>query len=380
MKFTLLKTDQASGARLGELTTSRGSVSTPTFMPVATQAAVKAVGPDSISQAGAGILLANAYHLHFKPGEDLVASMGGLHKFMNWGGLIITDSGGYQVFSLPNRTIDEEGVRFKAEKGGQPVLFTPESSMEIQRKLGADIAMAFDECVAYPTPHPYAKQAMERTLRWLARCKKNWLDAGGLETGQALFGIVQGSTFSDLRKASTEATAAFDLPGIAVGGLSVGEGLEVMNEVLSHTTPYLPVDKPRYLMGVGLPEDVLAAVDSGMDMMDCVIPTKYARTSVVFTRVGRMRLDNAQYRKDKFPLDTSCGCDVCGHYTRAYIHHLFNAGEVLGHTLASIHNIHFYMTLMADIRKAIQEDRFAAFKTDFLAAYLRSDKKNRLVR
>ncbi|MDH4120795.1 MAG: tRNA guanosine(34) transglycosylase Tgt [Deltaproteobacteria bacterium] len=365
-------------ARLGRVSTPQGTISTPVFMPVATQGALKALPPEWAAESGAQALLANAYHLHLKPGEGLVESLGGLHKFMNWPGHIITDSGGYQVFSLPDRQITEEGARFRVGKKGQPELFTPELSMAIQRRLGADIIMAFDECVAYPTPYNYAKQAMERTLRWLERSRQAWQSEGTPEK-QALFGIVQGSTFADLRKESALATAALNLPGIAVGGLSVGEGLEVMTEVLGYTMPYLPEDRPRYLMGVGLPEDVLAAVEAGVDMMDCVIPTKYARAGVVFTRVGRMRLDNAEYRKDKFPLDTACGCPACTHYSRAYLHHLFQAGEILGHMLASLHNVRFYMDLMTGAREAIAQGRFAAYKRDFLEVYQRRDKKNKRV-
>jgi len=373
--FQVKKQDATSNARLGVISTSRGEVETPVFMPVATQAAIKAVPPEWVTEQGAGILLANAYHLHLKPGEDIIASLGGLHDFMNWPGMIITDSGGYQVFSLPDRKITEEGVRFRMEKNGQPVTLTPEASMAIQMKLGSDIAMAFDECVAYPSPYPYAKEAMERTIRWAERCK-----TAHQSDSQVLFGIIQGSTYADLRKACAEAIAAMDFPGIAIGGLSVGEGLEVMTEVLSYTAPYLPRDKPRYLMGVGYPEDILAYVEAGLDMSDCVIPTKLARSGVVFTRVGRMRVSNAQYRKDKFPLDTNCQCYTCQHYSRAYLHHLFQAGEILGQTLASLHNIHFYLNLMENIRQAIREDRFTSFKNDFLAVYLRQDKKSRSVR
>ena len=372
--FSVLKTDPGTGARLGKITTARGEVQTPLFMPVATQAALKALTPETAANAGARILLANAYHLHIQPGESLIASLGGLHAFMNWPHLIITDSGGYQVFSLPNRTIDEEGVRFQFQKDGTPVVLTPERSIEIQEKLGADIIMAFDECVAYPASYNYAKQAMERTARWAKRCKT----AHG-DTGQSLFGIVQGSTYPDLRKASAEMTRELDLPGIAVGGLSVGEGLDVMIEVLSHTVPHLPVDKPRYLMGVGLPEDILAYVEMGMDISDCVIPTKYARSGILFTGVGRMRITRREYRKDKFPPDTNCQCYTCQHYSRAYLHHLFAADEILAHTLASLHNVHFYLELMRRIREAIEQERFGTFKKDFLNTYLREDKKHRHV-
>ena len=374
LEFQLIKTDPG-GARLGRLTTARGEVATPAFMPVATQAAVKAVLPEWIGGQGGVMILSNSYHLHLQPGEEVIETLGGLHRFMNWPHPIITDSGGYQVFSLPGREVSEEGVQFRMEKNGRPVTLTPETAVAVQEKLGADIIMAFDEPVAYPTPYPYAKQAMERTVRWAERCVR-----AHVRTDQALFAIVQGGTFSDLRRASAEATAGLGLPGIAVGGLSVGEGLEVMAEVLSFTVPYLPVDKPRYLMGVGLPEDLLAAVEAGMDLCDCVIPTKYARSGMLFTRVGRLRVSNAQYRKDRFPPDTNCSCYTCTHYSRAYLHHLFQAGEILGASLASIHNLQFYLNLMGEIRRAISDDRFPAFKTEFLAVYQRENRKSRHVR
>ncbi|HKI98305.1 MAG TPA: tRNA guanosine(34) transglycosylase Tgt [bacterium] len=377
--FRVLKTDSESQARLGELQTPRGTVSTPVFMPVATQATLKALLPEQAAEAGGRIILANAYHLHLQPGEDVVASQGGLHRFMNWPHLIITDSGGYQVFSLPNRRIGEDGVRFQYEKDGRPVTLTPESSMAIQEQLGADIVMAFDECVAYPAPHGYAKEAMERTVRWARRCKAAHEASGQAET-QALFGIVQGSTYPDLRKACAEEIAALELPGIAIGGLSVGEGLEVMTEVLGFTVPHLPADRPRYLMGVGLPEDILAHVEAGVDMSDCVIPTKYARSGILFTQVGRMRITRRNYRRDKFPPDTNCTCYTCRHYSRAYLHHLFQADEILGQMLATLHNVHFYLKLMEDIRAALAEGRFGAFKRQFLSEYLREEKKTRHVR
>jgi len=373
--FRLLKTDRTTGARLGVLETSRGEVPTPVFMPVATQATVKAMEPDRVAGSGARILLVNAYHLHLHPGEDLVAGQGGLHSFMNWPHPIITDSGGYQVFSLPEREISEEGVRFRRQKNGEPVTLTPEGSMAIQEKLGSDIAMAFDECVAYPTPYPYAKEAMERTVRWAKRCL-----AAHRREDQAVFPIVQGSTFADLRRGCAEELAALDTPGIAIGGLSVGEGPEVMREVLGHTVPYLPPDKPRYLMGVGLPEDILASVEAGVDMSDCVIPTKYARSGIFFTHVGRLRITRRGYRKDRFPPDTNCRCPTCAHYSRAYLHHLFQSDEILGQMLATAHNVYFYQHLMANIRAAIQQDRFAAFKKDFLSAYFREEKKTGHVR
>jgi queuine tRNA-ribosyltransferase len=374
LEFTLLKSDAGSAARLGLLRTARGEVETPAFMPVATQASVKGVAPEQVEATGARILLANAYHLHLKPGEEVVAAAGGLHAFMGWPHALITDSGGYQVFSLPKHEVSEEGVRFRWETRGEPVLLTPERAMAIQEKLGADIMMAFDECVPFPCPYPQAKEAMERTARWAARCREAWT-----RRERALFGIVQGSTHADLRRASAEATAALELPGIAVGGLSVGEGLETMGEVLAETVPHLPADRPRYLMGVGLPEDILVSVELGMDLMDCVIPTKYARAGVLFTQVGRLRITQKDYRRDKFPPDTHCRCYTCARYTRAYLHHLFDAGEIFGQTLATLHNLAFYGRLMEDIRRAIREDRFVGFKREFLEKYSREGKKRRRV-
>ena len=375
LRFRVTKTDSRTGARLGVLSTRAGEIPTPTFMPVATQGTIKALAPEQVAATGARILLANTYHLHLRPGEAVVAAAGGLHRFMNWPHLIITDSGGYQVFSLPTREVSEEGVRFVMEKRGRPVLLTPEDSIAIQEKLGADIVMAFDECIGYPAPYAYAREAMERTVRWARRCK-----AAQSRSDQALFGIVQGGMHQDLRRACAEEIAALELPGTAIGGLSVGEGPELLAEVLAYTAPLLPADRPRYLMGLGLPEDLLTSVEAGMDMSDCVIPTKYARAGMLFTGVGRLRVANAPYRKDRFPPDTDCDCYTCANYSRAYLHHLFAAGEIFGQTLASIHNVHFYLRLMAQIREAIAAERFSEFKSEFLARYRREDKKTRHVR
>jgi queuine tRNA-ribosyltransferase len=372
LEFDLLKTD--GDARLGRLRTARGEVETPTFMPVGTQASVKGVSPEQVEATGARILLANAYHLHLKPGEDIVAASGGLHKFMRWPHAIITDSGGYQVFSLPRHEVSEEGVLFRWEQDGERVLLTPELAIGIQEKLGADIMMTFDECVPFPCEYDRAKEAMERTVRWAQRCKAAWT-----RRDSALFPIVQGSTYEDLRGACAEQLSALELPGIAIGGLSVGEGLDLMRQVLSWTVPELPAGKPRYLMGVGLPEDILAAVELGVDMMDCVIPTKYARAGVMFTAVGKLRVTNSEYRRDKFPPDTNCRCYTCQNFSRAYLHHLFDADEIFGQTLATIHNLAFYGTLMAEIRAAISEDRFADYQRDFLEKYSREGKKRKRV-
>ncbi len=368
-EFHLTHTDP-SGARRGEFTTPHGKVQTPIFMPVGTAAAMKAITPAQLSEAGGQILLANAYHLANRPGPDLIEKLGGLHGFMGWEGPILTDSGGYQVFSLKTRQVDEEGVTFSYHKGGAPARLTPSSSMNIQERLGADIIMAFDECVEFPTTHAYAKEALKRTTKWAKICK-----SVHQRKDQALFGISQGALFEDLRKQSLAELQEIDFPGYAIGGLSVGEGLDNMNRALDFITPLMPMDKPRYLMGIGLPEDMLEAIERGVDMMDCVIPTKFARSGVLFTHAGRIRVTNGEFRKDKFPPDTHCRCYTCSHFSRAYLHHLFAANEVLSATLTSIHNLHFYLGLMRQARTAIEEGRYLSFKADFYALYFRKERK-----
>lgn len=364
IRFQLLHCDPHSGARLGLLETPRGLVETPCFMPVATRAVLQGVPPEEVYESGARILLANSYHLHLHPGEGIVAALNGLHAFMSWKGGLITDSGGFQIFSLPKRRVLEEGVSFQHPTGGQTLQITPKRSMEIQELLGADIAMALDECVPYPCSYVQARKAMERTFRWAKRCV-----AAHDAQRQALFGIVQGSTFADLRRASAEATAALELPGIAVGGLSVGEGREIMAETLARTVDHLPTQVPRYLMGVGLPEDILVSVECGMDMSDCVIPARYARAGLLFTRRGKLRILRGRYRRDAFPLDTACHCSTCRQFSRAYLHHLFRGGDPLARTLATIHNLSFYADLMREIRVAIRGGRLRAFRDAFLEAY-----------
>lgn len=367
--FELLGQD-VSGARLGKIQTPHGAIDTPIFMPVGTAAAMKAMTTVHLKDAGAQIILSNAYHLNNQPGADLVEKFGGLHKFMAWDGPMLTDSGGYQVFSLPGRKIDDDGVTFKYNKGGKACRLSPKISMEIQNRLGADIIMAFDECVEYPSTYQYTKDSLKRTTAWAKLCKKIHR-----REDQALFGICQGALFKDLREESIKALIDIDFPGYAVGGLSVGEGLENMMKTLDFTTPLMPADKPRYLMGIGLPEDILEAVERGIDMMDCVIPTKYARSATLFTNCGKLRLTNVEFKKDKFPLDTSCSCYTCQNFTRAYIHHLFISNEILGAILASIHNVHFYLNLMERIREAISQNRFIEFKQSFLELYNRKNKK-----
>jgi queuine tRNA-ribosyltransferase len=357
---------RCGAARSGLFTTPHGDVETPSFMPVGTQAAVRAVTPDQVRRTGARVVLANTYHLALRPGEGLIQKLGGLHSFMRWDGPILTDSGGFQVFSLPNKEIRDAGVRFKNELDGSEMELSPERSIEIQNALGADVIMAFDECTPYPADEPLAAQGVRRTLLWIDRCMR----AHARPESQALFGIVQGGVHLQLRRACAEALVAMDLPGYAIGGVSVGEGHELMCRVTEHTAPLLPEHKPRYLMGVGLPEDLVAAIGFGIDMFDCVIPTRYARSATVFTSRGRLRLTNRRYRRDRYPIDLSCECEACaGEFSRAYIHHLFAANEVLSAVLCSIHNVHFYQRLVARARAAIIENAYAEFQREFAREY-----------
>ena len=353
-------------ARAGTFTTPRGPIRTPAFMPVGTHAAVKAATPEQVRSTGAELILANTYHLALRPGAALVEKLGGLHRFMAWEGPILTDSGGFQVFSLPEKTISDRGVRFRNEVDGSSMELTPERAVEIQNALGADIIMAFDECTPFPADQGLARTGVRRTLGWMERCLK----AHRRAESQALFGIVQGSVYPELRKACAESLTALDLPGYAIGGVSVGEGHELMCEVVEHTAPLLPEDRPRYLMGVGLPEDLIAAIGLGIDLFDCVIPTRYARSATVFTARGRIRLTKRRYRRDAYPIDPSCDCHACtGGFSRAYLHHLFAANEILSAILACIHNLRFYQRLVQAARAAIVEDRFEAFRSEFLQAY-----------
>ncbi|MCG8588360.1 MAG: tRNA guanosine(34) transglycosylase Tgt [Proteobacteria bacterium] len=369
-QFTL--ESESDGARAGRFATPHGTVETPTFMPVGTHGAVKAMTPDQVRATGAQVVLANTYHLALRPGEALVEKLGGLHAFMGWPHTILTDSGGFQVFSLPNKEISDRGVRFKNEVTGDAMDLTPERSIEIQNALGADIIMAFDECTPYPASEKLAGQGVRRTLLWLERC----LTAHARTEDQALFGIVQGSVYPALREACAEALVACDLPGYAIGGVSVGEGHELLCQVTEHAAPLLPREKPRYLMGVGLPEDLLAAIGYGMDLFDCVIPTRYARSATVFTTRGRLRLTNRRFRRDGYPIDRSCACAACtGGFTRAYLHHLFAANEILSAILCAIHNVHFYEQLAGEARRAVLEGRFADWRAEFEARY-RGERRN----
>jgi queuine tRNA-ribosyltransferase len=335
-------------------------------MPVGTHGAIKAMTPEQVRATGAEVVLGNTYHLALRPGEGLVQKLGGLHDFMRWSGPLLTDSGGFQVFSLPNKEISDDGVRFKNEVDGSAMFLSPERSIEIQNALGADIIMAFDECTPYPAQKSLVSAGVQRTLGWLARC----IEAHAHPERQALFGIVQGGTDLEQRTSCAAQVTSFDLPGYAIGGVSVGEGHELLCRVTEHTAPLLPTNKPRYLMGVGMPEDLLAAIGYGMDMFDCVIPTRYARSASVFTVRGRIRLTNRRYRRDAYPIDTSCDCTACaGGFSRAYIHHLFAANEVLSAILCSIHNVRFYQRLMQRARQAIEEDRYGKWRREFLSEY-----------
>src|SRR5690606_15597407 len=365
MAFRVETTCPVTRARTGRLTTPHGELETPVFMPVGTQASVKTMTPDEVEGIGFRIILANTYHLYLRPGADLVREAGGLHRFMNWPHAILTDSGGFQVFSLAKlRRIQEEGVTFQSHIDGSRHFISPEKSIAIQEALGADIIMAFDECAPYPCDYDYARRSMELTHRWAARCK-----AAHQRPDQALFGIVQGSVYPDLRAESARTLTEMDFPGYGIGGLSVGEPKEKMLEMLEVVTGILPREKPRYLMGVGAPEDLVEGVARGVDMFDCVLPTRIGRHGTVFTRTGTIIVRDARYARDFAPLDPDCDCYVCRNYTRAYIRHLFKAGEVLAMRLATWHNLAFLHRLMTEIRAAIRQGTFPEFRAQFLRTY-----------
>ncbi len=375
--FSFQVTDTSSEpgvrGRCGALTLPHATVETPVFMPVGTQATVKAMTPEELAEIGFGIILGNTYHLHLRPGEELIARAGGLHRYQAWGGALLTDSGGYQVFSLTGlRRIGADGVEFQSHIDGSRHLFTPESVMQIERDIGADIVMAFDECAPFPCAHEYAREAMERTHRWAQRCVAEYDRVGRLATGgwpQALFGIVQGGVYADLREESAEFLAGLDLPGYAIGGLAVGEESSARNETIAATAARLPGAKPRYLMGVGTPIDILDAVQRGVDMFDCVLPTRNARNAQVFTARGVLNMRNAQYNEDFGPLDANCDCAVCKRHTRAYVRHLFRANEMLGPRLTTYHNLYFYHNLMRRIRESLRHGTFSAFYRSFVHDY-----------
>ncbi|MED9947937.1 tRNA guanosine(34) transglycosylase Tgt [Peptacetobacter sp.] len=364
--YELIKTCKQSGARLGVLHTPHGDIETPIFMPVGTQATVKSMTPEELKEIGSQIILSNTYHLYLRPGHELVKKAGGLHEFMHWDKPILTDSGGFQVFSLgPLRKISEEGVEFRSHLDGSKHFLTPEKAMEIQNALGSDIMMAFDECAPYPASREYVKNSLERTTRWLERCK----EAHKNPEKQALFGIIQGGMYKDLREQSAKEITAIDLPGYAIGGLSVGEPKPMMYDILEHTTPFMPVDKPRYLMGVGSPDDLIEGVIRGVDMFDCVLPTRIARNGTAMTSQGKVVVRNATYAEDFTPLDPECDCYTCRNYTKAYIRHLIKTNEILGARLITTHNLHFLLKLMENIRQAIREDRLLDFREEFFTKY-----------
>lgn len=366
-QFDLEAQDPDCAARAGRLHTPHGVVETPVFMPVGTQASVKALSQQDLRTVGAQIILGNAYHLYLRPGTDVLEAAGGIHRFMNWDRPVLTDSGGFQIFSLTGLTkVTREGVTFRSHIDGSRHTFTPETAIDIQRSIGADIIMCFDECTTYPVEHSEAARSMRRTLDWAERCRDHWW-AGDPER-QALFGIVQGSVYEDLRAESADRLVEMDFPGYAIGGVSVGERKDEMLAAVDWTAPRLPEDKPRYLMGVGPPEDFLEAVARGVDMFDCVMPTRNARNGALFTSQGRINIKNRRFAQDFGPLDPLCRCPVCRTYSRAYLSHLFRAGEITALRLNTLHNLFFMLELAASVREAIRHGRFGAFKQAFLQA------------
>jgi len=373
IRYELLHECKQSGARYGRLHTPHGSFETPIFMPVGTLATVKTLSPEELDDMGAGIILANTYHLWLQPGEDIVAEAGGLHKFQNWHQPILTDSGGFQVFSLSQmRKIEEEGVTFRDHRNGAKLFMSPEISIDVQNKLGADIIMSFDECPPYPVTHDYMKKSVDRTLRWAER----GLKAHARSHDQALFGIVQGGEFPDLREYSAKKLVEMDFPGYSIGGVSVGETKETARKMVDYAVPFLPKDKPRYLMGVGAPDDLIDGVIRGIDMFDCVLPTRVARHGAAMTSGGRLVVKNKMFERDFTPLDEKCDCYTCKNYTKAYIRHLMKANETLGARLVSYHNLRFLIKLMEDVRQAIREDRLLDFREAFMSEYRKGSPGN----
>src|SRR6202163_4233342 len=369
--FEVTKTD-ATGARCGRLGTPHGAIQTPVFMPVGTQATVKGLTQEVLEELGAEIILANTYHLYLRPGHELVRKLGGLHQFMSWPRAILTDSGGYQVFSLSElRKITDEGVRFRSHLDGSEHFLTPEKAVEVQLALGSNIAMVLDECIETPAPREAAEAALKRTTDWARRARKHFLECANRNgnLAQWQFGIVQGATFADLRRESARQLLELDFPGYAVGGLAVGEPHAMTCEMTSEVTKLLPADRPRYLMGVGKPEQLADYVALGIDMMDCVLPTRAARHACLYTSEGRVLIKNARYAQDQQPIDPRCSCSVCKRYTRAYLRHLFAAGEITAAILATHHNVHFYLDIMRQIREAIEFGNLANFSSDMHARY-----------
>lgn len=366
IRYELIKKCKQTGARLGRVHTPHGSFDTPVFMPVGTQATVKGMSPDELKEIDAKIILSNTYHLYLRPGQEIIREAGGLHSFMNWDRPILTDSGGFQVFSLGSfRKIEEDGVTFKSHIDGSRHFISPEKAVEIQNDLGSDIIMCFDECTPYPAEYDYAKESLERTTRWAKRCK----EAHKNTERQALFGIVQGGVYKDLREQSAKELVALDFPGYSIGGLSVGEPAELMYEMLECTVPLLPEDKPRYLMGVGSPDYLVEGAIRGIDMFDCVLPTRIGRNGTVMTSRGRIIVRDAKYARDFSPIDPECDCYACRNFTRAYIRHLLKVDEVLGIRLTTWHNLRFLINLMKKVRQAIMEDRLGDFRDEFFENY-----------
>lgn len=372
IKYTLLHKDENSNARYGKLQTNYGTFETPMFMPVGTRATVKSLSPEELKAAHSGIILSNTYHLWLRPGEDIIDKAGGLHKFMNYDGPILTDSGGFQVFSLvknKEKDITEEGVTFKSHIDGSKLFLTPEKSIQIQNKLDSDIAMSFDECPPYPSTYEYMKKSVKRTLRWAARGKKVHTNEN-----QSLFGIVQGGEFEDLREYSCKETVKMDFDGYSIGGTSVGEDKDTMYKMIDYGIKYLPEDKVRYLMGVGDPIDIIEGTIRGIDIFDCVLPTRIARHGQAFTREGKINFNNAKYKEDFTPVEEGCDCYTCQNYTKAYIRHLITTDEMLGGRLLSIHNIRFLIKLTEELREAIKENRILEYREEFISKYQKKNK------
>jgi len=372
-KFTVQASDPASGARAGMFVTRRGVIETPLFMPVGTQATVKAVSPEELRGLGASIILGNTYHLHVRPGEELIAGFGGLHRFMAWDRSILTDSGGFQVFSLARlRKVSEEGVRFQNHIDGSPAFLSPETSMHIQERLGSDIVMVFDECPPHPCSESDAARSLDLTLRWAARCRAWWdqSPAGAdPESRPLVFGIVQGSSYTELRRRSAESLVEIGFDGYAVGGVSVGEPEEEMMLAVESAVPFLPADRPRYAMGLGTPPQMLEMVARGIDLFDCVLPTRLARNGTAFTRHGTINLKNANFARDPKPIEDGCTCPACSEFTRGYLRHLVKAGEILALRLISLHNLHFYLGLLREARSHLFDGTFDTFRRGFVANY-----------
>jgi len=370
LTYRIIKED--GKARRGEVTTSHGTFQTPAFMPVGTYGAVKSVTPENLSELGAEIILSNTYHLMQRPGVDVIRDHGGLHEFMGWDKPILTDSGGYQVFSLAkNRKITEEGVKFNSPLNGDRLFLSPESCMDLQKQYGVDIAMVLDECTPYPVEKSVAESSMRLSLRWAQRCRDSFISSN-----QSLFGILQGGMFTDLRDESLQSLTEMDFEGYAIGGLSVGESKKELQDIVSYITPKMPISSPRYLMGVGTPLDIVNAVDNGVDMFDCVIPTRHARNGYLYTSTGEIKIRNSRFKNDLNSLDSNCNCYTCSNFSRSYLHHLDKTKEILGSTLNTIHNLHFYLKLMRDLRLAIETGTLQAFLSEFRSTWKKSKDPN----